>query len=134
MDSYSTGVKVSDLIGPEGDWELGPSMFISGVCLLGRIDGIAPQQSITMAFIHSGVNSFFTSTRSTGSESKAGTVERALVYDDVSVGEAWRADKNENQEPAAFYVRVLYADPAFNPTEPQHGFSDQGRPVFVGDD
>jgi len=132
LDSYSTGVKVSDQIGDIDDWELGPSMMISGVCLLGRIDGIAPSQSITMSFLHSGINSFFTSSRSTGSESKAGTVERALVFEDFSVGEAWRADKNENQEPAAFYVRILFADPAFNPYEPGNGFSDQGRPVLRG--
>ena len=97
---------------------------------MGRIDGVPPAQSITTAFIHSGINAFFSSTRSTGSEAKAGTIETSLLYDDISVGEALRLDKNTNTEPAAFFVRNLYADPAFNPYEPENGFSDQGRPIL----
>jgi hypothetical protein len=127
-DSYSTSVKNSDLIKAPEDWELGPSIYNSGSCILGRIDGIAPFQSLTFAFVHAGINAFFSATRSTGSEAKAGTIERGLLYDDISVGEALRQDKIVNQEPAAYYVRMLYADPAFNPYEPENGFSDQGRP------
>jgi len=133
MDSYSTSVKVSDIMKSPHDWELGPSTIITGVCLLGRIDGIPPRQSITFAFIHAGINAFFSSTRSTGNEAKAGTVEQSLLFDDVSVGEALRLDKLENQEPPAFYVRTLYADPAFNPYEPENGFGNQGRPILIAE-
>jgi hypothetical protein len=130
-DTYSTSVKNSDLIKAPEDWELGPSIYNSGSCILGRIDGISPVQSLTFAFVHAGINAFFSSTRSTGSEAKAGTIERGLLYDDISVGEALRQDKIENQEPAAYYVRMLYADPAFNPYEPENGFSNQGRPNLI---
>jgi len=130
FDSYSTGVKVSDIIKAPSDWELGPSTYVTGSCILGRIDGVPPAQSLTFAFMHAGVNAFFSASRSTGSEAKAGTIETSLLYDDISVGEALRADKLENQEPAAFYVRNLFGDPAFNPYEPENGFSDQGRPVM----
>ncbi len=131
VDEYSTSVKNSDLMKAPNDWELGPSIYNSGSCILGRIDGISPVQSLTFAFVHAGINAFFSSTRSTGSEAKAGTIERGLLYDDISVGEAIRRDKQENQEPAAYYVRMLYADPAFNPYEPENGYSDQGRPKLV---
>jgi hypothetical protein len=133
FDSYSTGVKVSDIIKAPNDWELGPSTYVTGSCILGRIDGIAPKQSMTFAFMYAGVNAFFSASRSTGSEAKAGTIEQSLLYDDISIGEALRMDKHENQEPAAYYVRNLFGDPAFNPYEPENGFSDQGRPKLVGD-
>jgi hypothetical protein len=131
MDSYSTSVKVSDIRKAPNDWELGPSMFISGSCLLGRIDGVSPVNSITIAFIKAGINAFYVATRSTGNEAKAGTIERSLMYEDFSVGEALRLDKLTNIDPPAFYVRLLFADPAFNPYEPENGFSDQGRPELV---
>lgn len=131
FDRYSTGVKVSDIMTNPGEWELGPSVINSGVCIMGRIDGIPSAQSITMAFLHAGINAFYSSTRSTGSEAKAGTIETSLLYDDLSVGESLRLDKLTNTEPPAFYVRNLYADPAFNPYEPENGFSDQGRPVLI---
>jgi len=134
FDRYSTGVKVSDIMTNEDEWELGPSILNSGVCIMGRIDGIPSGQSITTAFIHAGINAFFSSTRSTGSEAKAGTIETSLLYDDISVGEALRLDKNTNTVPAAYFVRNLYADPAFNPYEPENGFSDQGRPVLLAAD
>jgi hypothetical protein len=128
FDSYSTGVKVSDIIKAPTDWQLGPSTYVTGSCILGRIDGVPPAQSLTFAFMHAGVNAFFSASRSTGSEAKAGTIEMSLLYDDLSVGEALREDKHVNQEPAAFYVRNLFGDPAFNPYEPENGFGDQGRP------
>jgi len=40
-------------------------------------------------------------------------------------------EKRVDVEPPIFYLRVLYGDPAFNPYEPQHRFSNQGRPGFV---
>ncbi|MGA1866526.1 MAG: C25 family cysteine peptidase [Thermoplasmatota archaeon] len=126
IDRYSTGVKVTDLIGHPDDWELGPSIFNSGVCLLGRFGGLRPEQSITQAFFHSGINAFFCATRSTGSEAKAGPIEEALLFEDLSVGEAIRKDKRDNPEVPTYFVRTLFGDPAFNPYEPENGYGDQG--------
>ncbi|MFW3147180.1 MAG: M14 family zinc carboxypeptidase, partial [Thermoplasmatota archaeon] len=131
MDSYSTGVKNSDIRKSPGEWELGPSVIVTGACILGRIDDVPPMESMTMTFLHAGVNAFFGATRSTGSEAKAGVVERGLLYEDISVGEALRADKRENREPAAYWVRNLFGDPAFNPYEPENGYSNQGRPTLI---
>lgn len=127
-DRYSTGVRVTDILRDPGDWELGPSVFNSGVCLLGRIGGLLPEQSITQAFFHAGINAFFCATRSTGSEAKAGPIEEALIFEDLSTGEAIRNDKRSNPEVPTCYVRTLYGDPAFDPYEPENGFGDQGIP------
>ncbi|MGA1872958.1 MAG: M14 family zinc carboxypeptidase [Thermoplasmatota archaeon] len=132
LDSYSTGVKNSDIRKSPQEWELGPGVVVTGACILGRIDNVPPVESMTMTFLHAGVNAFYGATRSTGSEAKAGVVERTLLYDDLSVGEALREDKRVNREPAAYWVRNLFADPAFNPYEPENGYSDQGRPVLLG--
>ncbi len=130
FDRYSTGVKVTDLIEDGSDWELGPSVFNSGVCLLGRIGGLRPEQSITQAFFKAGINGFFCATRSTGQDARAGPIEEALLFDDLSMGEAIRKDKRDNLAPPTYYVRTLYGDPAFNPYEPENGYSDQGRPTL----
>lgn len=130
-DKYSTGVRVSDVIAEPDDWELGPSVFNSGVCLLGRIGGLRPEQSITQTFIHAGINAFFCATRSTGQEARSGPIEEALIFDDLSTGEALRKDKRENQEPPTFFVRTLFGDPAFDPYEPENGYGDQGCPRSV---
>jgi hypothetical protein len=131
MDTYSTSVKNSDISKSPNDWELGPSMFLTGSCLLGRIDGISPDQQITMAFIEAGINALFSASRTTGSEAKAGIIEMGLIYQDVSVGEALRLDKQTNREPSTFYVRSLFGDPAFNPYEPENGYANQGRPNLI---
>ncbi len=130
-DRYSTGVRVTDIMREPLDWQLGPSVFNSGVCLLGRLGGLRPEQSITQAFFHAGINAFFCSTRSTGSEAKAGPIEEALLFEDLSTGEAIRKDKRDNPAPPTFFVRTLYGDPAFNPYEPENGYGDQGRPQTV---
>jgi hypothetical protein len=126
-DSYSTAVKVSDV----KDWQLGPMTFLTAACLMGRTDGVPPETQISMAFVHAGVNAVFSATRSTGQESSTREIERDLMYSDVSVGEALRDQKNSKPEAPTLYVRVLYGDPAFNPYEPENGFSDQGRPILV---
>ncbi|MGA1822629.1 MAG: C25 family cysteine peptidase [Thermoplasmatota archaeon] len=131
FDRYSTGVKVSDIMNDPTEWEMGPSVFNSGVCLLGRLGGLRPFQSITQAFFHGGINAFFCATRSTGSEAKAGPIEEALLFEDLSVGEAIRKDKRDNPEVPTYFVRTLYGDPAFNPYEPENGYGDQGLAVLV---
>lgn len=107
-----------------------PSVFLSSACLMGRTDGLPPQMNIGLAMLHAGCNAFVGATRETGQEAGLTTLENHLIVDDWSIGEALRGEKRIDTEPPTFYVRVLYGDPAFNPYEPQHGFSNQGRPIF----
>ena len=123
-DEYSTSVKVLDV----RDWELGPSFFISAACLMGRIDGVPSDQNIGLTFLHAGANAFVGATRSTGSESGTRWMEWDLLYNDTSMGEAHRHSMTVNTREPTVWVRTLFADPAFNPFEPQNGYADQGRP------
>ena len=127
LDEYSTSVKVMDV----RDWSLGPSVVLSAACLMGRIDGVPPDQSIALAFMHAGANAFVGATRSTGSESGTRWMEWDLMYNDTSVGEALRLSMLDHPEPPTVWVRMLFADPAFNPYEPGNGFADQGRPEML---
>jgi hypothetical protein len=108
-----------------------PSIFLTSACLMGRTDGLPPQMNIGLAMLHAGCNVFVGATRETGQESGLTTLENHLIVDNWSLGEALRGEKRVDAELPTFYVRVLYGDPAFNPYEPQHGFSNQGRPVFI---
>jgi hypothetical protein len=108
-----------------------PSVFLTSACLMGRTDGIPPQMNIGLAMLHAGCNAFIGSTRETGSEAGLTVLENHLIIDNWSIGEALRGEKQVDVVPPTFYVRVLYGDPAFNPYEPNNGFSDQGRPVLV---
>jgi len=126
IDEYSTSVKNTDI----AKWDLGPSIFMTAACLMGRIDGIPAEEAISLNFIHAGLNAFVGSTRSTGSESGTRWMEWSLLYNDTSVGEAVRKTKQDNSASPTIYVRTMYADPAFNPYEPENGYADQGRPVL----
>lgn len=106
-----------------------PSIFLTSACLMGRIDGVPPQMNIGLTMLHAGCNCFVGATRETGSEAGLTIFENHLIVDDYSVGEALRGEKRVDKEPPTYYVRILYGDPAFNPYEPNNGFSDQGRPV-----
>ncbi len=108
-----------------------PSIFLTSACLMGRTDGLPPQMNIGLTMLHAGCNGFVGATRETGEESGLTVLENHLIVDDWSVGEALRGEKRIDEVPPTFYVRVLYGDPAFNPYEPQHGFSSQGRPIFT---
>jgi hypothetical protein len=108
-----------------------PSIFFTSACLMGRIDGIPPQNSIGLAMMHAGCNAFLGSTRETGQEAGLTPFENHLIVDDLSLGEALRGEKKNDKELPTYYVRTLYGDPAFNPYEPNNGFGSQGRPVLV---
>jgi hypothetical protein len=127
LDEYSTSVKVMDV----RDWALGPSVVLSAACLMGRIDGVPADQSIALAFMHAGANAFVGASRSTGSESGTRWMEWDLIHNDTSVGEALRLSMADHPEPPTVWVRMLFADPAFNPYEPGNGFADQGRPEML---
>jgi hypothetical protein len=128
FDMYSKAVDVAHA----KNWVyLKPSIFLSSACLMGRTDGLPPQMNIGLAMLHAGCNGFVGATRETGQESGLTVLENHLIVDNWSLGEALRGEKRIDTEPPTFYVRVLYGDPAFNPYEPQNGFSNQGRPVFV---
>jgi hypothetical protein len=128
FDMYSKAVDVAHA----KNWVYNkPSIFLTSACLMGRTDGLPPQMNIGLAMLHAGCNGFVGATRETGQESGLTILENHLIVDNWSLGEALRGEKRVDAEPPTFYVRVLYGDPAFNPYEPQHGFSNQGRPVFI---
>jgi hypothetical protein len=128
FDMYSKAVDVAHA----KNWVYDkPSIFLTSACLMGRTDGLPPQMNIGLTMLHAGCNGFVGATRETGQESGLTTLENHLIVDNWSLGEALRGEKRVDAEPPTFYVRVLYGDPAFNPYEPQHGFSNQGRPVFI---
>jgi hypothetical protein len=125
LDIYSRAIDVAHA--KSWNYEK-PSIFLTSACLMGRIDGIPPFMNIGLTMIHAGCNCFVGATRTTGSEAGLSTFENHLIIDDFSVGEALRGEKRIDKEPPNYYVRVLYGDPAFNPYEPNNGFSNQGRP------
>ena len=128
FDMYSKAVDVAHA----KNWVYNkPSIFLTSACLMGRTDGLPPQMNIGLAMLHAGCNAFVGATRETGQESGLTTLENHLIVDNWSLGEALRGEKRVDAEPPTFYVRVLYGDPAFDPYEPQHGFNNQGRPIFI---
>jgi len=128
FDMYSKAVDVAHA----KNWVYDkPSIFLTSACLMGRTDGLPPKMNIGLAMLHAGCNGFVGATRETGQESGLTTLENHLIIDNWSLGEALRGEKRVDIDPPTFYVRVFYGDPAFNPYEPQHGFSNQGRPVFI---
>jgi hypothetical protein len=127
IDYYSKAIDVAHA----KNWIFSkPSIFLTSACLMGRVDGIPPQMNIGLALLHAGCNCFVGSTRETGSEAGLTIFEDHMIIDDFSVGEALRGEKKVDQEIPNFYVRTLYGDPAFNPYEPNNGFSNQGRPIL----
>jgi len=128
LDYYSKAIDVAHV----KDWIYDkPSMFLTSACLMGRIDGIPPRMNIGIAMLHAGCNCFIGATRETGQEAGLTVLENHLIRDDFSIGEALRGEKKVDKEPPTYYVRVLYGDPAFNPYEPNNGFSNQGRPGLL---
>ncbi|KYK23528.1 hypothetical protein AYK21_02395 [Thermoplasmatales archaeon SG8-52-2] len=127
IDTYSRALDVSHV----KNWIFDkPSIFMASACLMGRIDGIPPEMSIGLTLLHAGCNCFIGATRETGSEAGLTTFENHLIVDNYSVGEALRGEKRIDKELPNYYVRTLYGDPAFNPYEPNNGFSNQGRPIL----
>ena len=125
LDMYSKAIDVAHA----KNWVYSkPSVFLTSACLMGRIDGIPPNMNIGLTMLHAGCNCFVGATRMTGKESGLTILENHLIVDDLSVGEALREEKRVDRELPTYYVRVLYGDPAFNPFEPNNGFSNQGRP------
>jgi hypothetical protein len=128
LDSLSKAVDVAHV----KNWIFSkPSVFLSSACLMGRVDGLPPEMNIGLAFLHAGCNAFVGATRETGSEASLTPLENHLIVDDFSLGEAFRGGKRIDTDLPSYYVRTLFGDPAFNPYEPNNGFSDQGRPALV---
>jgi hypothetical protein len=128
MDLYGTAIDVAHA----KDWVYErPSVFLTSACLMGRVDGLYPFTSIGLTMLHAGCNAFVGSTRETGRESGLEVMEDHLIVDDYSLGEALRGEKQIDQVPPTYYVRTLYGDPAFNPYEPNNGFTSQGRPLLI---
>ena len=128
FDSYSKAIDVAHA----KNWIFTkPSIFLSSACLMGRTDGIPPEMNIGLTMLHAGCNSFIGATRETGSEAGLTIFENHMIVDNYSVGQALRGEKRVDKEPPNYYVRTLYGDPAFNPYEPNNGFSNQGRPILI---
>ena len=128
LDMYS---KAIDVVHAK-DWLYEkPSIFLTSACLMGGIDGVPPKNSIGLAMIHAGCNGFIGATRETGQEAGLTPFENHLIVDDMSLGEALRGEKKIDKELPTYYVRALFGDPAFNPYEPNNGFSNQGRPKLL---
>ncbi len=112
------------------EWEIKrPNVFLTSACLMGRVDGVPPMMSIALSFLYAGSNAFVGATRETGQEAGLTVLEDHLILDDYSMGEALRGEKRVDKENPTYYVRCLFGDPAFNPYDPLHGFSDQGNPL-----
>jgi len=126
IDMYSKAIDVAHA--KEWVYEK-PSIFLTSACLMGRTDGIPPNMNIGITMLHAGCNCFVGATRETGQEAGLTIFENHLIVDDFSIGEALRGEKRVDREPPTYYVRVLYGDPAFNPYEPNNGFSNQGIPT-----
>jgi hypothetical protein len=123
FDMYSKAIDVAHA----KDWAYEkPSVFLTSACLMGRTDGLPPEMTIGLTMLHAGCNAFVGATRETGQEAGLTTLENHLIADDWSIGEALRGEKRVDKKPPTYYVRTLYGDPAFNPFEPNNGFSDQG--------
>lgn len=128
LDMYSKAIDVAHA--KEWIYEK-PSVFLTSACLMGRIDGISPRNNIGLSMMHAGCNAFIGATRETGQEAGLEPFENYLILDDYSIGEALRGEKRLDKEPPTYYVRTLFGDPAFNPYEPNNGFSNQGRPEIL---
>jgi hypothetical protein len=112
------------------DWNITrPNVMLTSACLMGRVDGVPPKMSIALSFLHAGSNAFVGATRETGQEAGLTVMENHLILDDFSLGEALRGEKQVDKIGPTYYVRCLFGDPAFNPYDPIHGFSNQGRPL-----
>jgi hypothetical protein len=100
-----------------------PSLFLTSACLMGRVDGLPPWLNIGMSLLHAGCNAFVGATRETGQEAGLEILENSLIRNDTSIGEALRKEKTLDKGLPTYYVRILYGDPAFNPYEPNNGFT-----------
>ncbi|MEA3558798.1 MAG: C25 family cysteine peptidase [Candidatus Thermoplasmatota archaeon] len=130
------------------DMSMGPSTMFLVSCITGRIDGLAPENCLSMAYIHIGVASYVGATRSTlgwidmGLEFDMRPVEpegavllseyyTKNLLDDMDAGMALRDAKNlylptdlasggiRDESFIMVQHYVLYGDPAFNPYEPR---------------
>jgi len=99
--------------------EIPPAIILTAACLMGRIDGIVLNESIALAFIHSGAVAFIGATRETGKEAKLDWIENDLLQNDTSIGEAFIHSKMMEEMPTKA-ARILYGDPALNPYEPKY--------------
>jgi hypothetical protein len=95
------------------DMDFGPSTFYITSCVVGRIDGLNPENALAMAYIHGGMNAFVGATRSTYGWIDAGSGDpdvrldpegavllgeyfsQYVISEDETVGIALRNAKNE---------------------------------------
>jgi hypothetical protein len=107
------------------NWDMGPSVQLLTSCSAARIDVPNIHNTISLAFIEVGVNSYIGGSRtesSADSPTLTGNAIQEMVSNDETAGIACRNAKNKfmgsniNHEHAS--MRVLYGEPAFNPYQP----------------
>jgi hypothetical protein len=120
LDVYSKAFDVAHV----KEWTFDkPNVILTSACLLGRIDGVPSSGNIGLTLLSAGANCFIGATRETGQEAGLELLEDSLILENMSIGEALREEKRQDQEMPTYVVRTLYGDPAFNPYDPLHGFS-----------
>jgi hypothetical protein len=114
------------------DMNFGPSTMYMISCVVGRIDGLHPENSLAMAYMHSGMNAYIGATRSTYGWLDAGsdgdvrqTVGLALrnAKNDYIVEDGQGGYINDLGDHYAYMIYghyILHGDPAFNPYEPNN--------------
>jgi hypothetical protein len=122
-DGYqmTDGITASDV----KNWEMGPSVQLLTSCSAARTDVPNIQDTISLAFIEVGVNSYIGGSRtesSADSPTLSANAIESMVSSDESVGIACRNAKNLFMESDSNYehsaMRVLYGEPAFDPFQP----------------
>lgn len=122
-DGYqmTDGITASDV----KNWEMGPSVQLLTSCSAARIDVPNIQNTISLAFIEVGVNSYIGGSRtesSADSPKLSSNAIESMVSSDETVGIACRNAKNLFMESDSNYehsaMRVLYGEPAFDPYQP----------------
>jgi len=114
MDYYSRVVDVAHV----RNYAFPPNIILTAACLMGRMDGIAPESSISMAFLHAGSVAVVSATRETGGEATLEIIENEIIFNASSIGKAVMKS-NSITGPPTKYARVLYGDPAFVPMLPE---------------
>ncbi len=113
FDYYSKVVDVAHV----KNYALPPNTILTAACLMGRMDGIPAESSISMAFIHAGSVAMVAATRETGGEATLKIIENEILFNNSCIGKAVIKSNSITDEPTK-YARVLYGDPAFIPLPP----------------
>jgi hypothetical protein len=108
------------------NWDMGPSVQVLTSCSAARTDVPDIEETISLTFIEVGVNAYIGGVRTETSGSSpilSGYFIELTISSDETVGLASRDAKNQFMKDSDYNydrsaIRVLYADPAFDPYQP----------------